>query len=113
MPTPPTAARAATCQTWAWPVKTSAAEVPLRECPERVGRHDHLMTGQPVGDHAAEKQEGDQGNQLSRRDVSEIAGRASDPENRERDRHEGDRRPGGGDDVACGQQPGVTAAQRT
>jgi hypothetical protein len=65
----------------------------------------------PVCDHAAEQQEADHGNQLGRRDVSDVAGRAADPEHGKGDRHEIDRGPRDRDDVARHQQPEIAALQ--
>src|ERR1700722_16396778 len=71
------------------------------------------MAGQPVGDHAAEQQEGKQRNQTGRGDVPDATGRTSDPQHRERDRYEGDRRPGQRNEVTRPQQTEVAAAQHT
>ena len=60
---------------------------------ESIGAHDDLMTGHPVGDDPADEQEPDHRDQLGCGDVPDVAGIASDLQDREGDGHGGDGEP--------------------
>jgi hypothetical protein len=70
---------------------------------QHVGGHYHLVTGEPVSDDSAEQQENDHGCERGGRDIPNVADRATDGQDGERDGHDRQGGPGDGDHVA-GQQ---------